>query len=178
MVTGAARSGKSEWAEYLASQSEQHEIVYVATAMMNPEDREWQAKIRKHQARRPDHWRTVAEPKKLAEVIKSTTKECCLLVDSLGTWVANLLELDDASWSTKHLELLDTIAQSQAQLIFVAEETGWGVVPAYASGRLFRDRLGTLTRSLGEIADYNYLVVAGYALDLCQLGTSLKIIKQ
>ena len=53
----------------------------------------------------------------------------------------------------------------------VAEETGWGVVPSYPTGRLFRDRLGTLTRQIGAIAHATYLVTAGYALNLTDLGT-------
>jgi adenosylcobinamide kinase/adenosylcobinamide-phosphate guanylyltransferase len=40
-------------------------------------------------------------------------------------------------------------------------------------GRLFRDRLGELTRRVGAIADAVYLVVAGYAVDLQQVGTPL-----
>ncbi|MEO1127399.1 MAG: bifunctional adenosylcobinamide kinase/adenosylcobinamide-phosphate guanylyltransferase, partial [Cyanobacteria bacterium J06639_16] len=43
-------------------------------------------------------------------------------------------------------------------------------VPAYEVGRLFRDRLGEVTRKIGAIADAVYLVTAGYALNLSQLG--------
>ena len=60
-----------------------------------------------------------------------------------------------------------------ADVILVGEETGWGVVPAYPAGRLFRDRLGTLVRQIGAIADNVYLVTGGYALELSVLGTPL-----
>jgi len=53
------------------------------------------------------------------------------------------------------------------------KQTGWGVVPAYPLGRKFRDRLGSVTRTVGSIADAAYLVVAGHMLDLRQLGTPL-----
>jgi len=46
-------------------------------------------------------------------------------------------------------------------------------VPAYPLGRLFRDRLGNLTRRVGAIADIVYLVTAGYVLNLSELGTPL-----
>ena len=62
LVTGAARSGKSEWAETLAHNSNKS-VVYIATAMMSPEDREWQQRILQHQKRRPSSWQTIAEPK-------------------------------------------------------------------------------------------------------------------
>ena len=52
----------------------------------------------------------------------------------------------------------------------MAEETGWSVVPAYPLGRLFRDRMGTLTRQIGAISTAVYLVTGGYALNLTQLG--------
>jgi adenosylcobinamide kinase / adenosylcobinamide-phosphate guanylyltransferase len=55
----------------------------------------------------------------------------------------------------------------------VAEETGWGVVPAYPLGRQFRDRLGTLIRLVGAIADQVYLITGGYALNLTLLGTPI-----
>jgi len=40
-------------------------------------------------------------------------------------------------------------------------------------GRLFRDRLGTLTRQLGAIAHPVYLVTGGHVLNLSSLGTPL-----
>jgi adenosylcobinamide kinase/adenosylcobinamide-phosphate guanylyltransferase len=60
-----------------------------------------------------------------------------------------------------------------AEVILVAEEVGWGVVPSYPIGRLFRDRLGTLTRRMSAIADATYLVTAGYVLDLHRVGFHL-----
>ncbi|MGH8001539.1 MAG: bifunctional adenosylcobinamide kinase/adenosylcobinamide-phosphate guanylyltransferase, partial [Brasilonema sp.] len=39
LVTGPARSGKSEWAEILAMQS-QKVVIYVATAVQNSDDEE------------------------------------------------------------------------------------------------------------------------------------------
>ena len=60
-----------------------------------------------------------------------------------------------------------------ADLVFVAEETGWGVIPAYPLGRLFRDRLGSLIRQLGAICQPVYLVTGGHVLNLSVLGTPL-----
>ena len=172
LVTGAARSGKSEWAEYLAKNSSKS-VVYVATAMMNPQDREWQVKILKHQQRRPRDWMTIAEPKNLVGVIEQARSERCLLVDSLGTWVANLLDVETDDWETVTHNLLSLLSRTKAQIIFVGEETGWGVVPAYASGRLFRDRLGHLIRQIGSLSDVAYLVVGGHVLNLSLVGIPL-----
>lgn len=172
LVTGPVRSGKSEWAENLALQSGQT-VVYLATSFANPHDGEWQHRLKLHQLRRPVDWITWEVPVELAEAIASTDPQVCLLIDSLGSWLANVLEADDLSWQEMQTHLLETLQITQAQVIIVAEETGWGLVPAYPSGRLFRDRLGSLTRQVGAIATEVYLVTAGYALNLKALGTPL-----
>jgi len=169
LVTGATRSGKSEWAETLAQQSGLA-VVYVATAQMDESDPEWQARIIRHQQRRPLGWTTLHVPENLVGAIAQSTSNQCLLIDSLGTWLANGLEDDDATWAVTCHHLLSTLSQATSQIIIVAEETGWGVVPAYPSGRTFRDRLGQLTREIAAIANSSYLVVAGFALNLQHLG--------
>ncbi len=174
LVTGGSRSGKSEWAENLANNSNKS-VIYVATATVDSTDQEWQARILKHQQRRPNNWATITENKDLDLVINQALKNQCLLIDSLGTWIANFLDLETKSWQKITDRLLDSLDTTQASIILVGEETGWGIVPAYQSGRLFRDRLGHLTRQIGAIADTTYLVVGGHVLDLSVLGTPLRI---
>jgi adenosylcobinamide kinase / adenosylcobinamide-phosphate guanylyltransferase len=172
LVTGAARSGKSEWAETLARQTTKT-VTYIATATVDPTDREWQARIDRHQQRRPATWQTKIAVEALAQTIDSALASDFLLIDSLGTWVANLLDRSDAQWEDLTRELLSRLSTSLATIVLVAEETGWGVVPAYPSGRLFRDRLGMLTRQIGSIANPVYLVTGGHVLNLSQLGHKL-----
>lgn len=173
LVTGPARSGKSEWAETLAQQTGKS-VTYVATAKVDPDDREWVARIEKHTWRRPTDWTTLEVPIELAATIgRYSEMNSCLLVDSLGTWVANGLEQESAVWEKIVHELLDNVAQTTGTVIFVAEETGWGVVPAYPIGRLFRDRLGELVRQLGRVANTVYLVTGGHVLNLSVLGSPL-----
>ena len=172
LVTGAARCGKSEWAETLAHRSNKA-VTYIATATIDPTDPEWQARIALHQQRRPATWQTTSAIEDLASIINQASASDCLLVDSLGTWVANLLERSDLEWKNLTQELLGELSTSLAAIVLVAEETGWGVVPAYPSGRLFRDRLGMLTRQIGAIASTVYLVTGGHVLNLSQLGTKI-----
>jgi adenosylcobinamide kinase/adenosylcobinamide-phosphate guanylyltransferase len=87
--------------------------------------------------------------------------------------MANLLEQDSSVWERTVQELWESLAQTESTVIFVAEETGWGVVPAYPVGRLFRDRLGQLVRQLGSMADTVYLVTGGHVLNLSALGSPL-----
>ncbi|WP_309733796.1 bifunctional adenosylcobinamide kinase/adenosylcobinamide-phosphate guanylyltransferase [Chamaesiphon sp. OTE_75_metabat_556] len=172
LVTGAARCGKSEWAESLAIDSGKV-VTYIATATVDPTDTEWQARIDRHQQRRPANWQTISAVEDLASQIDLAAPTQCLLIDSLGTWVANLLDRSDLEWETLTQELLAVLPTSLATIVMVAEETGWGVVPAYPSGRLFRDRLGLLTRQIGSIASTVYLVTGGHVLNLSQLGQKL-----
>ena len=176
LVTGPSRSGKSEWAEHLTeaiAQQKQLSVVYVATSQEDANDPEWQARLEKHRDRRPLHWQTLAVPTDLSLAITQNLASNCLLIDSLGTWVANLLSQDENQWQLIQEELLENLQNTSQNIILVAEETGWGVVPAYPIGRQFRDRLGNLTREIGAIADKVYLVTGGYVLDLTQLGKPL-----
>jgi adenosylcobinamide kinase/adenosylcobinamide-phosphate guanylyltransferase len=113
--------------------------------------------------------------------VRDASAEVCVLVDALGTWLSSeLLALDveverDAVAALDVLDqrgaaLVDALAASAAEVIIVAEETGWGVVPATPIGRLFRDAQGRLVRALAARADRVELVVAGYTLDLRALG--------
>lgn len=172
LVTGPARSGKSEWAELLASRSGKS-VTYIATAQVDTADREWQARIEQHRRRRPAHWTTQHVPVQLADAIALAPASTCLVVDSLGTWLVNCLEQTAEQWQQTSTTLCTSLARAKCDVILVAEETGWGVVPAYPSGRMFRDRLGALVRRVSAIANPVYLVTSGYILNLTELGFPL-----
>ncbi len=147
------------------------ELIYIATASHNPDDPEWTARIKAHQQRRLSPWQTLEVPEHLCQALNELTADQVVLVDALGTWLANLLDRDDQQWQILETALINAVVNCRATLVCVAEEVGWSVVPAYTSGRLFRDRLGRLVRQLAGVADHTYLVVAGFALDLRQMGT-------
>ncbi|MEM6451851.1 MAG: bifunctional adenosylcobinamide kinase/adenosylcobinamide-phosphate guanylyltransferase [Cyanobacteria bacterium P01_D01_bin.105] len=172
LITGPSRSGKSEWAEQLAAKfgGQHQQIVYIATAQADLNDAEWQARIEQHQKRRPSHWTSLEVPVDLAKAIAKHDQRHCLLIDSLGTWLANSIEQSTQEWMKTQAQLLSALQHTEATVILVAEETGWGVVPAYETGRRFRDRLGILSRQVGAIATETYLVTSGYALPLSKLA--------
>jgi adenosylcobinamide kinase/adenosylcobinamide-phosphate guanylyltransferase len=65
-----------------------------------------------------------------------------LLIDSLGTWLAHHLDLEETAWLQRQERLLTALAQQRSPVVLVCEEVGWGVVPPTAIGGLFRDRSG------------------------------------
>ena len=88
LVTGPANSGKSRWAEHLIS--EYDPITYIATALRNKSDHEWENKLRLHALRRPNHWNLLETSTNLSESIQSLSQH--LIIDSLGGFVSANLE--------------------------------------------------------------------------------------
>jgi adenosylcobinamide kinase / adenosylcobinamide-phosphate guanylyltransferase len=172
LILGGARSGKSAAAEMrLAAEAD---VTYVATGMRTPaaDDPEWAARVAAHRGRRPAWWRTV-ETTDLAGVLG--TAAGALLVDGIGTWLAAALD-EDGAWAGDPLaagrlaertgELIAAWRQTGAYVVAVSDETGLGVVPETASGRLFRDELGRLNQALAAESEETELVVAGLVTPL------------
>lgn len=73
------------------------------------------------------------------------------------------LEKEVYSQVNRFLELAQ---QGGYTAIFVANEVGWGIVPEYYLGRLFRDLAGRVNQQVAAHATLVYLVVAGIPLKL------------
>lgn len=170
LVTGGVRSGKSRHAEGLLT--DRPAVRYVAPgALPSADDPEWAARVAAHQARRPAHWETL-ETRDLASAIGLGG---ATLVDCLGTWLtATLDELgawtsEADAWGRDLDAALDALVAAVAaadDVVLVTNEVGLGVVPAHASGRLFRDWLGTVNQRVAAVCDEVHLVVAGRVLRL------------
>lgn len=169
LVTGPSRSGKSRWAEHLAAASGLP-IIYLATGPLRPGDPAWQQRLATHRQQRPASWPTWEVEGALAEALDRVPPGCCVLIDSLGTWLSHHLELESADWQRQQSGLLAALERCCSPQLVVCEETGWGVVPATAIGGRFRDRLGRLGQLLQARCGASWLVVHGRALDLLALS--------
>jgi len=158
LVLGGARSGKSLVAEELAGRLEPP-VTYVATAVVDPEDVDHQARVAAHRARRDASWRTIEAGAALATVLRSV--EGSVLVDSLGTWLTAAADLDPDVEA-----LVAALRERTGDTIIVSEEVGLGVHPSTELGRRFRDALGLVNRAVADVADEVLLVVAGRVLPL------------
>jgi adenosylcobinamide kinase/adenosylcobinamide-phosphate guanylyltransferase len=173
LLTGPVRSGKSTFALELARESDRRPV-YVATLRADPADAEMRDRVARHRSER-DGVRTVETDEglgpSLAATIRGFAGDEIAIVDSLGTWLSGLLIADPpADVDARAADLLAALSATAADVVVVAEETGWGVVPPTPLGRRFRDDLGRLTAELAGCADRAYLVVAGYAVDLRAAG--------
>jgi histidinol-phosphate aminotransferase len=168
LVLGGSRSGKSRHAEQLLADAAP--VTYVATALGDPADPEWTARIERHRTRRPAGWAT-AETTDPAKLIHQAAAGA-LLIDSVTTWLARVMD-DCGCWSEvppedADLRLADAVdtlvgawGAAAVTVVAVSDEVGSGVVPGTASGRRFRDALGELNQRLAAAADEVWLVTAG-----------------
>jgi adenosylcobinamide kinase/adenosylcobinamide-phosphate guanylyltransferase len=174
-VTGGARSGKSRFAERLASSSGL-DVVYIAT--MEPLDDELRERVAHHRAARPATWRTVEAPRDPGAALSAADSSACVLLDCLSLWVTNRLldRGDEPSWA-QLLQLEASLEQELAVLlrcageragptILVTNEVGAGVVPETLLGRAFRDVLGRVNQQAAAAASRAWLLVSGRALEL------------
>lgn len=170
LVTGGVRSGKSRHAETLLAGRDR--VTYVAAgAMATADDPDWAARVAEHQARRPDHWAT-RETLDLPDAIGAGGP---VLVDCLGTWLTATIDALDGwaaeppAWRPELDHRIQALVEAVAaadDLVLVTNEVGLGVVPAHASGRLFRDLLGLVNQRVAAACDEVHLVVAGRVLRL------------
>jgi adenosylcobinamide kinase / adenosylcobinamide-phosphate guanylyltransferase len=162
LVLGGVRSGKSQYAQQLGEHAGR--VVFVATAKAG--DDEMQRKVERHQISRPPHWQTVEEPLRLAETIARHGHGCDLMIiDCLTFFAANLLEAQGEE-QTPIEELCTALQSPPCSIVLVSNEVGSGVVPAYPSGRRFRDLLGEMNQSVARVASNVLLLVAGLPLVL------------
>lgn len=181
VVTGGARSGKSGAAERLAASLGGPVVVAVAG---RADDEEMARRIAAHQLQRPQGFSTL-EIGGDTGWLASVPSGSCLVLECLGTLLSlvvaeeTMQEEEVASaqaeglvWARTEL-LVDALLSRDGDTIVVTNEVGDGIVPAYPSGRLFRDTLGRANRLLTERGQGAWLVVAGRCIDLHAVPTGL-----
>lgn len=184
LVTGAARSGKSTFAEELAVKMDKP-VAYLATAQVL--DEEMAERVRLHVERRPSKWKTYEEPYHPAHVIAAHSEhDQAWLMDCVTLYVSNLLFslLDEESLHAldnnenyiatniqkkilKEIEdLIRIVKQKSITLIAVTNEVGWGLVPPDPLSRAYRDIIGKVNQKIAQAATEVYLVTVGIPLKL------------
>ena len=169
LITGGARSGKSNFALTRAKEFGKRRI-FVATARVT--DPEMAVRIERHKAERDASWESREEPVKVVSLLQSLSADTDLvLLDCITVFLSNLLI--ETQWSDADIlgevdALAETIIKSPFSLIAVTNEVGMGLVPADSLGRRFRDLAGLANQKLAEMADEVYLLTTG--IPLCIKG--------
>jgi adenosylcobinamide kinase/adenosylcobinamide-phosphate guanylyltransferase len=190
LVIGGARSGKSSFAESLASESGT-DVIYVATA--DAGDPEMTERINHHRERRPGEWKTwEGDIKYLPREIKKLARnDCVLLLDCLTMYISGLFlaapesEDEDVSrWPAAEKRILDGVSEifsgfmasgdGQKRLIAVSNEVGCGIVPSFQMGRRFRDLQGRVNQIAAGSAHEVALLAAGIPLWIKSRGAGTK----
>ena len=157
LITGGARSGKSQSAEQLALSLSKNPV-YVATAHIW--DEEFAQRVRKHQERRGPEWTNIEEEKQLS---KYDLTGRVALIDCITLWCTNFFfEQQNAEMALEALKTeFDKFTAHDATFIFVTNEIGMGGVSENAVQRKFTDLQGWMNQYVASKADEVVLMVSG-----------------
>ena len=160
LITGGARSGKSDFALRLASKLKK-EVIYLATA--EARDTEMDERIKKHKLSRPPTWKTVEEPKRIAKVIEENRKFTgTIIIDCITLWLNNILSGKEDEMILEEVKNLFRIARkTDSTFIIISNEVGLGIVPTSKLGRRFRDLAGRVNQIIAKEADEVYFMLSG-----------------
>lgn len=163
LILGGARSGKSAFAENMATNSGLN-LVYLATGQAY--DGEMQDRISKHQTSRGNGWHTIEEPLKLLGILQAEVgPDRIILVDCLTLWISNLM-MADKEIETEIDNLCSGLKDLRGPVLFVSNEVGQGIVPDNAMARAFRDHAGRLHQAIATQVEAVYFITAGLSQKL------------
>ena len=160
-ITGGTKSGKSEYAEYLARKNKK--MIYIALSEARQNDKNWEKKILFHQKRRPEDWKLV-ETQDLISVLNR--EKGPMLIDSIGGFIMESINLKEEEWHEKVYLLLELLISRTNLTLIVGEQVGWSLVSEYEIGNKYIERLGELQKKITKISYENWLTINGRAIKL------------
>ncbi|PET40923.1 bifunctional adenosylcobinamide kinase/adenosylcobinamide-phosphate guanylyltransferase [Bacillus sp. AFS001701] len=183
LVIGGARSGKSSYAEKRIRELQKYstDVVYIATAISF--DGDMNERIKRHQEDRPIDWHTVERYKQFNQLkmTEEFIQSKYVILDCMTVMITNLMfdhytDIDFESMKNEQInklesdienevnELIDVCDQHGKTFIIVSNEVGYGLVPSYRLGRIFRDIAGRINQKIASRAEEVILVTAGIPL--------------
>ena len=116
-------------------------------------------RIETHQSQRKDAFITIEEPIALAKIIEPHKT---YLIDCMSMWLLNTID----SKEYDIFNALDTLAQVDANIVFVLNDVSSGVIPLDALSRKYVDRSGVVGQKLAALCDEVYEVKLGLEIKL------------
>ena len=140
-------------------------MLYVATALAHPDDRDLLRRIEAHRERRHPGWGLLElAGGSLNPVLEAADGRGAVLVDSLTLWVSARTYGGEEDGTMEEFERFIRCASALREpVILVSDEVGLGMVPESATSRKFRDLLGLINQRAAAAAEEVYLCVAGIA---------------
>ena len=172
LILGGARSGKSAYAEKLATDSGLP-VTYIATAQVY--DDEFKTRVQQHKDRRPSHWQLIETPHYLAHssagLRANSHAGAVLIVDCLTLWLAQCIcpecaPPEGVDWAQQRAAFLELLPTLPCHIILVSNEVGMGIVPMGEINRQFQDEQGRLNQAVAALADEVIFIAAGLPLKL------------
>lgn len=175
LITGGARSGKSSFAESLATKWGK-KVHYIATSQIF--DKEMAYRVKLHKKRRPQNWETIEAPFDADLTIKNlkVQRGDVILFDCLTLYLSNFIchpsqrDLDLDTLTKEFLFELDKLLKEaykkDATFIFVTNEVGSGIVPENKLARDYRDLAGIMNQKVAKNAEDVYLVASGIPIKI------------
>jgi adenosylcobinamide kinase/adenosylcobinamide-phosphate guanylyltransferase len=173
LVLGGVRSGKSRYAQELATRGQR--VGFIATAEACDDD--MRQRIARHRQERPASWTTFEVPLALEDTLLTCGNQFdTILIDCLTVWTANIMQAEGAD-EHRVLARADRLAkvlrEIPASVVLVSNEVGSGVHPDTEMGRTYRDLLGFVNQRVAAAADEVILLVAGCPLFIKQPAEAL-----
>ncbi len=167
LITGGARSGKSNFAIKLANESK-GKIAFIATAFAG--DDEMKRRIMLHKESRPQEWTTVEEPLNLSKAIESVHDHDVIIIDCITLYLSNLIS-DDGLIDEKFMlgevgKMMESARKFNGTIIIISNELGMGIVPENRMAREFRDIAGRANQIIAESADKVYVCFSGIPVQI------------
>ncbi len=186
LITGGAKSGKSEVAEDMYA--DEHGVCYIATSVIRTnQDSEMKLKIKKHRQRRPADWTTEERYKDVSIFVLMNDYQKYLL-DDATMMTTNLffdlvakmyndfpgdvdgdidrmnkdeIESIQTTILQEFSKVVDSLRRTDQEMTIVTNEVGLGLVPASKESRILRDTYGLVNKLLAKKADDVYFVISG-----------------
>lgn len=160
-ITGGQRSGKSSYAQTLAS-GISDSPVYLATARRWDED--FERRILRHQADRGSNWTTIEEEKYIAG-LDLTGKT--VVLDCITLWLNNFFfdanfDMDAALREAKNE--WNKFIEQDFTLFAVSNELGMGLHADNEKARQFADMQGWINQHIAASAQKVVLMISGIPL--------------
>lgn len=179
LVTGGARSGKSNFAESLCK-SRNNKTAYIATSI--PFDEEMKDRVRKHKESRPQNWTTYEIYKDIYSIVKEIANDHkTIILDCVTLLVNNLMfsydiDVDDANSNQINqleiyikdqvIKLLEETKKTDLYVVLVTNELGMGIIPGNKLSRVYSDIVGRVNQYIASQSDEVYFVVSSIPMKI------------